>query len=217
MIEKIKGAIFDIDGTILDSMGIWASLGNDYLRSVGGEPREDLGKVFRTFTTEEAARYYIENYGLSLTEKEIVSGINAMIRKFYEEEVSLKTGAGEFLAGLKAEGVKMCIATASDRKLVEAALRRLGVWELFDGIITCGEVGAGKENPLIFRKALELLGTSRQETWVFEDAYHALRTAAADGFRTAAVYDSSEIMQAELRATADYYITDYEAAEWRLI
>jgi len=212
MIDKIKGAIFDVDGTILDSMGIWASIGNDYLRSVGGESREDLGKVFKTFTTEEAARYYIDNYGLSLTEEEIVRGINAMIEKFYKQEVCLKTGAGEFLAGLKAEGVKMCLATASDRDLVEAALKRLEVWDLFDGILTCNEVGAGKENPLIFRKALELLGTSREETLVFEDAYHALKTAADDGFRTAAVYDSSEPMQEELRALVDYYITDYKAA-----
>ena len=210
MIDKIKGAIFDVDGTILDSMGKWASLGNDYLRSVGGEPREDLGKVFKTFTTEEAARYYIEKYGVPLSEEEIVRGINAMIEDFYKQEVCLKPGAGEFLAGLKAEGVKMCLATASDRELVEAALKRLGVWDYFDGMLTCSELGAGKENPLIFRKAHEVLGTPAEETWVFEDAYHALRTAAEAGFRTVAVYDSSEPLQEEIRNLADYYIDDYE-------
>ena len=107
----------------------------------------------------------------------------------------------------------ICIATATDRYLIEAALRRCGIENLFDAIFTCSEVGHGKDEPVIFRRAMEHFGAQRGSTVVFEDAIHAIETAKKDGFTVAAVFDESEKRQDEVRALADCYITSFEQLE----
>ena len=205
----LKGAIFDLDGTILDSMFIWDTIGEDYLRSLGKEPKENLKETFKTFTLEQAAHYYIENYGVTLSVDEIIDGVNKMVERYYAETVPLKPGIEVFLQKLKVKGVKICIATVTDKPLVEVALDRLGVRDYFSEIFTCASVGHSKEEPHIYRAAQKHLGTSKGETVVFEDALHALKTAKADGFVTAGVFDIHEENQAELKTTADHYIKDY--------
>ena len=205
----LKGAIFDLDGTILDSMFIWDTIGEDYLRSLGKEPKENLKETFKTFTLEQAAHYYIENYGVTLSVDEIIDGVNKMVERYYAETVPLKPGIEVFLEKLKVKGVKICIATVTDKPLVEVALDRLGVRDYFSEIFTCASVGHSKEEPHIYRAAQKHLGTSKGETVVFEDALHALKTAKADGFVTAGVFDIHEENQAELKTTADHYIKDY--------
>ena len=206
----IKGAIFDLDGTILDSMFIWDTIGEEYLRSLGIEPRENLAKTFKTFTLEESAEYYRTHYGVTLSVEEIVDGVNGMIENLYRNTVPLKKGVSEFLAKLSKDGVKMCIATVTDKYLVEAALTRLKVRQYFGEIFTTAEVGCGKNHPTIYRRALAYLGTKKSETLVFEDALHALMTAKGDGFPVAAVYDEHERRQEELKEIADLYIADFD-------
>ena len=206
----IKGAIFDFDGTLVDSMSIWDTVGEEYLRSLGIEPRESLRDVFKTFTLEESAEYYRTHYGVTLSVAEIVDGINGMIEDFYRNTVPLKKGVAEFLAGLSEHGVRMCVATVTDKYLAEAALIRLRVRQYFGEIITAVTVGCGKSEPGIYRAALAALGTEKRETLVFEDALHALMTAKNDGFPVAAVYDRYESRQEELRAVSDHYITSYQ-------
>ena len=116
---KISGAIFDVDGTLLDSMSIWDTIGADYLRSIGYIPRENLNEIFKNMSLLQAAEYYRNEYG--------VSGVNAMLEQFYQYEAPLKPGAAELLARLRQNRVKLCIATATDRYLVEAALARCGL------------------------------------------------------------------------------------------
>jgi len=210
----IKGAIFDFDGTLVDSMFIWDTIGKDYLCSLGIEPRENLAETFKTFTLEESAEYYRAHYGVTLSVEEIVNGVNGMIENFYRNTVPLKKGVREFLESLSKDGVKMCIATVTDKYLVEAALTRLKVREYFGEIFTTAEVGCGKNNSMIYRVALAYLGTQKTESLVFEDALHALMTAKNDGFPVAAVYDSHESEQALMRANADYYISDYTQFHW---
>ena len=205
----IQGAIFDMDGTLLDSMSIWANIGTDYLRSLGYEPREDLNKVFKSMSLFQAARYYQTEYGVPLSTDELVAGVHSRVRQFYETEVQLKPGIAGFLRRLQENGVKMCVATATDRPLVEAALARCGILPCFSEIFTCFSVGRGKDEPLIYRTAAEHLQTSREKTVVFEDALYAARTAKRDHFITAGVYDAYEENQEELRAVSDIYITDY--------
>lgn len=205
----IQGAIFDLDGTILDSMSIWDSIGEDYLRSLGKEPEGDLKETFKTFTLEQSARYYREHCGVDLSVPEIIDGINHMIESYYVYTVPLKPGAEVFLKMLKERGVKMCIATVTDRKLTEAALDRLKIGDFFSRIFTCAEVGHSKKHPHIYRKALKYLETEKRKTVVFEDTLHALETAKADGFPTCAVYDSHEDKQEKLMSIADFYIRDY--------
>lgn len=135
-----------------------------------------------------------------------MSGVNAMLEQFYQYEAPLKPGAAELLARLRQNRVKLCIATATDRYLVEAALARCGVLSYFGEIFTCNGVGHGKDEPHIFEAALRFLGTERAETVVFDDALYAIRTAKEAGFPIAAVYDTHEKSQTEVRALSDFYL-----------
>ena len=209
----IKGAIFDFDGTLVDSMFIWDSFGENYLRTLGKEPKENLTETFKTFTLEQAAEYYRAHYGVTLSVGEIVDGVNEMVAEIYRTKVTLKEGVLEFLRDLQSKGVKMCVATVTDRPIVEDVLNRLGIRCFFTEIFTCAEVGYNKETPHIYRAALEALGTKKDETVVFEDALHALITAKKDGFKVAAVYDRHERNQTQMKENSDYYITNYETAK----
>ncbi len=202
----IAGAVFDVDGTLLDSMSIWDTVGADYLRSIGFKPKENLNEVFKDMSLDQAARYYQTEYGVTLSVEEITEGVNALLEDFYRHRAALKLGAGELVRELSRRGVKLCVATATDRYLVEAALERCGVLSCFGRIFTCGEVGHGKNEPHIFEAALRFLGTVREETLVFDDALYAVRTAKKAGFPVAAVYDSHEKGQAQVRALADVYL-----------
>lgn len=210
----IKGAIFDLDGTLLDSMSMWDTFGEDYLRLLGKEPRENLAEVFKTFTLEQSAEYYRAHYGVTLSVSEIIQGVNQMIEGYYINEAELKKGADVFLKKLYDSGVRMCVATVTNRYLAEAALERLGIRRYFSEIFTTAEVGHDKTSPHIYRTALAHLGTEKSETVVFEDAYHALMTAKRDGFPVAAVYDRHENRRIEMKAAADYYVSDYERFAW---
>ncbi|MBQ6999293.1 MAG: HAD family phosphatase [Clostridia bacterium] len=205
----LKGAIFDLDGTILDSMFIWDTIGEDYLRSLGKEPKENLKETFKTFSLEQAAQYYRENYEVTLSVSEIIDSINKMVQNYYKGVVLLKPGVEVFLEKMKAENIRMCIATVTDKHLVEAALIRLGVRDYFSEIFACSKVGHSKEEPHIYREAQKHLGTDKSETAVFEDALYALKTAKADGFVTIGVFDIHEENQEELKKIADCYIDDY--------
>ena len=144
-----------------------------------------------------------------MTTAEIEEGINKMVRHFYYDLVQPKPGVREFLDLLQCNGVKRAVATASEHDHVLAALRRCDMEKYFDGILTCAEVGSGKDEPEIFRACLNALGTAKSETAVFEDAIHAARTAKRDGFVIVGVYDKSEKRAEELKALSDCYITDF--------
>lgn len=206
----LTGAIFDFDGTLLDSMFIWDTIGEDYLRTLGKEPHEDLKETFMTLTLEEAAEYYREHYKVTLSVTEIVDSINAMVEGIYRTKVTLKPGVMAYLRLLKESGVKMCVATVTDRYLVEDTLERLGILHYFSEIFTCAEVGYGKDKPIIYQKALEHLGTAKEETFVFEDSLFALETAKIDGFPTVGVYDMHESRQEEMKRLADCYVRSFE-------
>ena len=132
---------------------------------------------------------------------------------FYFNTIEPKADAVSFLSRMKEEGIQTCITTATDRYQVKTALRRCGMDIFFSDIFICSEVGHGKDKPIIFRKALEHLQTTRADTIVFEDVFHALKTASGDGFITAAVYDSSEKRQKDLRNLADFFLESYHITD----
>lgn len=204
----IRGMIFDFDGTLLDSMFIWETAGEVYLRSIGKEPQEDLQNALKPMSLLQSAAYIKEHYDIPMSVAEIMDGINHTVEDFYFHTVEPKSGVLEWLEELAAKDIKMCIATATDRYQVEAALTRCGMRQYFSGIFTCTEVGSGKDQPIIFRKAMEHLGTDRSSTAIVEDAVHAIRTAKADGFTTVAVYDAHEKEQQEIRELANLYLPD---------
>lgn len=210
---KVKCAIFDFDGTLFDSMYIWDSVGEIYLRSLGKEPKQSMREDVRALSLYQSACYFKQEYDLSLSAEEIMTGINQTIEHFYVHEVLPKPGVVDFLNQMQKAGIPMCIATASDRYQIEAALSRCGMEHCFEAIFTCREVGHGKDEPVIFRKAMEYFGADRSSAIVFEDAVHAIRTAKADGFAVVAVFDHSEKRQTEIRDLADCYLTDFEHTE----
>ena len=210
---KIRCAVFDFDGTLFDSMYVWDTAGETYLRSLGKEPAPTVREDVQTMSLHQAAAYFREEYALPLTVGEIIDGINRTVEQAYVNDVRPKPGAASFLEEMQEKGISMCIATATDRYLVEAALRRCGMDRYFDAVFTCSEVGAGKNEPTIFRKAMAHFRADRESTVVFEDALHAARTAKADHFRVVAVLDPSEKKQEELRRVSDFFMESYETVE----
>lgn len=186
----IRGAIFDLDGTLLDSMPIWEDAAERFLNSLGIEAEPGLRQILYPMSMTEGGEYLKSRYRLELSVDEIVAGVSHVIEDFYAHQVQLKEGVGQFLKGLRQAGVRMVIATSNDRQVFEGALKRLGVFDCFDQIFTCSEIGVGKSKPDIFLVAAEFMGTLPEETWVFEDALYAIQTAKNAGFRTAGVYDS---------------------------
>ncbi len=188
---KITGAIFDMDGTLLNSMDYWALVAEEYLNSQGIAPTDNTNKRF----LEDGMRAWYEDcqkkYGLSASYADAKNGIYALMNKRYEADVDLKDGALELLEKLYQKGVKMCLATATEREAVEKILKKLGIEKYFLRIFTSGEVGVGKREPLIYEIALDFLGTDKETTYVFEDAIYAMKTAYTNGFRVVGVYDKN--------------------------
>lgn len=203
---KIKGAVFDADGTLLDSMPVWMELGDRYLKNLGIDPEKGLGDKLFAMTMEEGAAYLKESCKLDKEIAEIIDEINSIIKNYYFLEVPLKPGAAELLEWMKSAGIKASVATATDKELICGAFDRLGITPYFTEIFTCTQVGAGKENPLIYRTAARCMGTKEEETCVLEDALHGLLTAKKAGFYTIGVYDkASAAQQEQLKLAADLY------------
>ena len=205
----IKGAIFDIDGVLLDSMGIWDDLGARYLQSIGKIPEEGLNKILFSMSMEQGADYLNEHYSLNKQTDEIVKGLGRMLETFYFDEVPGKRGSKELLEYLKEQNIKMAAATSSPREHVEKALSRNGLIGFIDRIFTTGEVGVSKHSSDIYNLAADFLGTKPEETLVFEDSLYALKTAKNAGYVSIGVYDSKgESDQTGLKNTADIYLKD---------
>lgn len=191
-IKNIKGAIFDMDGTLTDSMYIWDIAGETYLKSCRITPAADLREKMRPLSLTQAAELFQEEYGLEQTTEEILEGINRTIEHEYQTNVTLKPGVLQLLRALKEKEVAMSVATSSPREIVTAVLERLGILSYFSYVLTCGEVGVGKDQPDIYDRAAALMKTAKEDTLVFEDALHAITTASSAGYYVVGVYDSSE-------------------------
>jgi HAD superfamily hydrolase (TIGR01509 family) len=209
---KLNYAIFDLDGTVLDSLPIWDNLGVDMLRSQGYDPDPALGRQLKIMTMTDGAQLCKDLFQMPQSIEEIAALVEDQAKLAYNTVIGPKPGAENFLKRLKEAGIPMFIATNTRRDLVEDGLRRNGLLSYFEGIITCPEVGQGKkEGPAVYEEALRLLGGTKEEAVVFEDALHPIRTAKKAGFRIAAIYDtSSEGEHEEIRALSDYYFHSYD-------
>lgn len=217
---KRLGAIWDVDGTLLDSMAIWDRAGELYLRKKGKPAETGLADALNCMSMEEGASYMKTAYGLTDSVGEIVAGVAEVIEDFYRNEVMLKQDVIKFLTKMQELQAEMVIATTGDGKLVEAAFERLGILGFFNKIFTCTEVGAGKTSPDIFFAAAAYLDMEPEQIWVFEDALYAARTAKNAGFRVAGVYDESGREQREeLERISDVYLQDMNSCEkfWEIV
>ena len=205
----IKGAIFDVDGTLLDTMGKWHDASKIYLARLGLQAAPGLGDRLFALTIADSARTIKEEYGLPASVGEIVDAINGIMEEFYQTEAEAKPGAEELLAKFRAAGIPMVVGTSTDRGPVEAALTRLGLDRYFARIFTCTEVGHPKSDPDLFLAAMEFMGTKPGETVLFEDGLYSIRTAASLGIQTVGVYDwISRKDQDAIRAVVQDYLPE---------
>ncbi|MBE6715177.1 MAG: HAD family hydrolase [Ruminococcaceae bacterium] len=206
----IRGAIFDVDGTLLDSMQMWINFGHDFLSYKGIEPPDDIDEIIQYFSLRETCEYFSKNFSLGDAD-DIEKEVQRVTEEYYFQKVQLKAGVYDLLQKLARAGVKMYIATATYKELIIPALQRNGIFELFEGIVTCPEVGAGKDRPDVFLQAQRALNTKTEETWIFEDARHAIVTAKKSGFPVCAVFDETESSnREEIKDLSDIYAESFE-------
>lgn len=198
-------AIFDMDGTLVDSMGYWQRLAAEYLEYKGiREVPPAILEQIKPMTMTESAALFIREFGLSGTAESISAEINAMMDQHYRTDIPLKPGVDKYLQSLSSRGVRMCVASATAEHLMEACLGRLGVLEHFEFLISCERVGVGKTKPDVYHASAERLGAAPAEIAVFEDAIYAAKTAKEAGYYVIGVYDdNAEKQWDELSKLAD--------------
>lgn len=205
-----KYCIMDMDGTLIDSMPYWNTLSPDYLVSRGiTKSTEGLVDRLKTMTMPEACVYLKKEYDLPESPQDLLEELNGVMRRHYEEDIPLKKGVLEHLEQLTQQGAELCVVTATAIPLVRLCLERLGVAQYFKFLMSCEEVGCGKDHPDAFLEAAKRLGAQPNKIYVYEDALTALRTAKAAGFKTVAVYDPYSGSWEECASIADETITDW--------
>ena len=184
-----KYAIFDMDGTLIDSMVFWKNLATEYLTSKGilQIPADTLEQI-KPMTMSESAALFRREFGLT---GDVEAQMNEMMEDHYRNDIPLKPGAWEYLENLHRQGVRMCVASATAEHLMESCLTRLGVRQYFEFLLSSETVGAGKRSPLGYLESARRLGTVPGEIAVYEDALYAVQTAKAAGFHVVGVYDDS--------------------------
>ncbi len=212
MVKNIKGAIFDMDGTLIDSLMlwdiIWKKFGRLFCEDEIFTPSAEDDKAVRTMTLKDAMNHIHTQYNIGKSGDQLLESANEIIIDFYSEEVMLKEGVAEFLEYLNSNGVKMCIASATATELIKIAVKHCNIEKYFIDILSCAEIGKGKDKPDIYIKALERLGTSAEETCIFEDSHIAICTADKMGIKTVGIYDKYNYGQEEIRETATVYIAE---------
>ncbi len=206
----MKYAIFDMDGTLLDSMWIWDTVDEELLKSYGHKDTAGVREQTKTLSTKASVKLLKSLYDLAMSEEEMLMYIADFCRGKYAHEVVLKPYVAEYLEKLKQAGTRMCIATASVRESVLSAFTRLGILDYFEFLMTADDVKTGKENPEIFLLCAERFGAEPNDVVVFDDALHALKTAKSAGFKIVGVHDASSGDSAEeIRQLSDIYMHDF--------
>jgi HAD superfamily hydrolase (TIGR01509 family) len=206
---KAKGIIFDLDGTLLDSMWLWTTMASRYLRERGLEPEPDVDEHCNSMGMLQAPRYLRERYGLTESDDEIIRSLNRIVKRHYHEVFTLKPGVTDLLAALEDAGIGMCIATMTDRPLAETVLKRHGVDSYFSRIFSCRELGLHKSEPKIYELAREHLGLERPDVLVFEDSLFAIKTAKNAGFKVVGVQDDYfAAEEATIAGYVDFFVRD---------
>jgi len=211
---NIKAAIFDMDGTLVDSLMLWdvlwSTFGDKYLNDKSFSPSVEDDKKVRTLTLKDAMLLIHNNYKLGESGEELLSLANGIMNDFYANRVELKDGVRVFLEHCKNNGVKMCIASATAPELIDVALEHCDIGKYFLKVFSCGVIGKGKDKPDIFLQAIEFLGAELKETWMFEDSLTAIETATKIGMPTVGIYDRYNFGQDRIKKIVTNYIAEGE-------
>lgn len=216
MLNQIKAVLFDLDGTVMDSMWLWEDIDIEYLGRYGYELPEDLQKSIEGMGFTETAYYFKERFQIPDSIEEIKKEWNRMAFEKYANEVTPKPGVIRFLQHLKENGIQTAIASSNSHELIRACLKNNGMEQFFDCIVTSCDVAKGKPSPDIYQKAAQLLQVQPEHCLVFEDVPMGILAGKAAGMRVCAVEDAhSEDQKEEKRRLADYYIRSYDEIENR--
>ena len=206
-----KGAIFDLDGTVLNSMGLWQKVDELFFTSRNMPIPDGYIQAISPLGTYNAAVYTKNTYNIKESIEEIIEEWRITAQKEYSENVKLKNNAKEYIRSLKENGVKLCVATASDVEMFRDCLIKNEIFDCFDFFITVNEVGKGKGEPDIYLKAAEKMEVKPCECMVFEDILTGISSAKKGGFYTVAMYDESSKRDAEkIKKIADKFIFDFK-------
>jgi HAD superfamily hydrolase (TIGR01509 family) len=210
MLKKYKYAIFDLDGTLIDSMSAWKNVGKDYLTKRGIKPPDNLNEIISSMSMIESANYFKKEFKIRDCQEQIISDTNKLIENKYKYELPLKPYVKEYLSHLEKNSTIMCVATATPVQFAETALKRLEVLHYFSFIICCDQVRVGKSTPDIYYLALEKMKANIKDTIVYEDADYAMRTAKNEGFYTIGVYDNYTCIPKEkIKLFCNIYIDSF--------
>lgn len=210
LIDK-RAVIFDLDGTLVDSMWVWSQIDIDYLGLYGFDVPGELQGIVEGMGFTEVAVYFKERFGIPSSIEEIKSTWQEMAMDKYCYDVPLKPGVEEFLPFLKERGFSIAVASSNAYGLIDAVLKSHGIRGYFDNIITACEVNKGKPAPDVYLEAARRLNVLPNQCLVFEDIVAGIQAGKAAGMEVCAVHDTYSIPQEEeKRACADYYIDSYE-------
>lgn len=179
-------SIFDVDGTILDSMEVWNTLASQYVQSLGKVPEKNLDEIVSDMSLEQSATYLKNHYKINKQEERIISEILNFISDFYEYEVNLMPRFKEFISHYDSINV---IGTSCDEELVKIALNRLGVLNYFEDIITCSKVNKSKDDSDFYLACAQALKQRPEDIVVFEDADYCIDVARKVGFKVIKIKD----------------------------
>lgn len=209
--NNIKYIIFDMDGTLIDSMSAWDDVGEKVLLENNKIPEKNLIDTLNKMTFDESAKYLIENYNLEISLEEIKKRFYEIVKYKYENTIYLKEGVEEFLEKCKKNNIKMAILTASNREISEIVLKRLDILKYFDFIMTTEEENLTKKDEKIYIRALKKLNASIKETAIFEDMLYSLEISNSIGIMTIGVFDKSSIKDIEkIKKTSNLFIYSFK-------
>lgn len=206
----MKGAVFDVDGTILDSMTVWTNITRRFFKKHGLILTQEKAASYREMTLEESLPQINSEFNLGMTSEEIANEFKTMIAEEYAKHIKLKPNVDKYLKKLHSEGVKIAVATSGYKGLCASAFSRLGIMQYIDEYAFSSEVGCNKSNPDVYLLAAKRIGVSPDDCTVFEDIVQGIKTAKAAGFKTCAIYDDTNAYETDnLKECADQYIADW--------